>query len=48
MNSDQAALTLLVLATLAAISVLPDLPYRHLDDPSYWGVLGFLLVFVLS
>lgn len=38
---------LLVLAALAALAVLPDWPQRHLGDPSYWGVLGFLVLVVL-
>ncbi len=37
---------LLGLATLAALSVVPDWPHRHLDDPSYWGLLGYLAVFL--
>ena len=32
----------LVLVTLVALLFVPDLPTRHLDDPSHWGVLGFL------
>lgn len=35
---------LLVLATLAALAVLPDWPHRNLSDPSYWGVIGFVVL----
>jgi hypothetical protein len=41
------AKVLLGLATLAALAVVPDWPYRHLTDPSYWGVMGFLVLVVL-
>jgi hypothetical protein len=34
----------LVVATLTALVVVPDWPQAHLDDPSYWGVVGFLVV----
>lgn len=33
---------LLILATLSALAVVPDWPHRHVDDPSYWGVVGFV------
>lgn len=36
---------LLVLSTVAALLVVPDWPHRHLDDPSYWGIIGYLVVF---
>jgi hypothetical protein len=36
---------LLVVATVAALLVVPDWPYRHLDNPSYWGLIGYLVVF---
>ena len=29
------------------MAVVPDWPHRHLDDPSYWGLLAYLVVFVL-
>ncbi len=32
----------LFLVTLAALAFVPDLPFHQLDDPSHWGVLGFL------
>jgi hypothetical protein len=38
---------LLVLATLTGLSVVPDWPHRHLDDPSYWGMIGYLVVFMV-
>ena len=31
-------------AALSALVLVPDLPHRHLDDPTYWGVVGFALV----
>ncbi len=40
-------LLLLVVATLAALAVIPDWPHRHLDDPAYWGMIGYLGVFAL-
>ena len=33
-------------AALSALVVVPDLPHRHLDDPAYWGVVGFALVVI--
>lgn len=36
---------LLTLATVAALLVVPDWPHRHLGDPSYWGIIGYLVVF---
>lgn len=38
---------ILCIAALAALTAVPDWPYRHLDDPSYWGVLGYLALFLL-
>lgn len=35
---------LLVLATIAALVVVPDWPHRNLADPSYWGVIGFVVL----
>lgn len=35
---------LLLLATAAALAVVPDWPHRHLTDPSYWAVGGFVLL----
>lgn len=43
----KAPFALLILATIAALAVIPDLPHRHLDDPSYWGVVGYAVLFVL-
>lgn len=36
----------LALATIAVLLVVPDWPHRHLDDPSYWGLIGYLVVFL--
>lgn len=36
---------LLGVATVAALLVVPDWPHRHLDDPRYWGIIGYLVVF---
>lgn len=33
---------LLLLATTAALAVIPDWPIFHLDNPSYWSMMGFL------
>ena len=38
---------LLAVASFAALAVVPDWPHRHLDDPSYWGLLGYLIVFAM-
>lgn len=39
---------LLVLAALSALAVVPDWPHRHPGDPSYWGLVGGLLVIGLA
>lgn len=44
-NSGGASL-LLVLATTAALAVVPDWPHRHLANPSYWAVAGFVVLVV--
>lgn len=41
------AVLLLCMATVAAVALIPDWPHRHLDDPSYWGVIGYGLIFAL-
>lgn len=46
-TETRSADVLLVFATLAALAVVPDWPHRHLTDPSYWGVIGFLLLAVV-
>ena len=38
------AFGLLALATAAALLFVPDWPHRHLDDPAYWGVIGYLAI----
>lgn len=47
MSLSRAGILLLVVTTLAALSVVPEWPFSRLDDPSYWGLLGYLVVFVL-
>lgn len=32
-----------VAATVAVLWLVPDTPLRHLDDPSYWGVVGYMV-----
>jgi hypothetical protein len=44
MDRRSASSWLLVLSTLAAVAVVPDWPHRHLSDPSYWAVGGFLVL----
>ncbi|WP_224826748.1 hypothetical protein [Cognatishimia sp. MH4019] len=34
----------LVLVTFVALQFVPAFPLRNLDDPSHWGVLGFVCV----
>jgi len=38
---------LLVLATMAALALVPDWPHRNLTDPNYWAVVGFLVLVFL-
>ena len=38
---------ILVIGTVSAVLVVPDWPHRHLTDPSYWGLVGFLVFVVL-
>ena len=40
-------LLFLVLATAAGLAVVPDWPHRHLDEPAYWGMIGYVGVFLL-
>jgi hypothetical protein len=40
----QSANLLLILATLAALAVVPDWPHRNVTDPNYWGVVAFLVL----
>jgi hypothetical protein len=35
---------LLVMATIAALTVVPDWPHRNVADPNYWGVAVLILV----
>ena len=35
------------MVSFAALAVVPDWPHRHLDDPSYLGLLGYLIVVAL-
>lgn len=37
---------LVLFATLGLILLVPDNPLKHLDNPSYWGVIGYLLMFI--
>lgn len=43
----RSAEVLLVIAAASALLFVPDWPHRHLLDPNYWGVAGFLLVVLL-
>ncbi len=38
---------LLVVASLAALPLVPDWPHRHLDDPSYWGLGAYIVALAL-
>ncbi len=38
---------LLLIASAAVLGVVPDWPHRHAGDPTYWAVLGYLLIAVL-
>lgn len=35
---------LLAVATAVALAVVPDWPHRHLGNPSYWAVVGFVVL----
>lgn len=41
MKADVIGIGAVLAATLACLAVVPDWPHRHLDDPSYWGVIGY-------
>lgn len=45
-RSNGGASLLLVLTTVAVLAIVPDWPHRHLADPSYWAVAGFVLLTV--
>ncbi len=45
-NRDRIGTAVLVAATLVSLTIIPDWPWKHLDDPAYWGVVGFFLVLV--
>lgn len=42
----RSASLLLAVATVAALAVVPDWPHRHLGNPSYWAVVGFLVLVI--
>lgn len=42
----RAATMLLILATVAALAVVPDWPHRHRSNPSYWAVAGFVVLVI--
>lgn len=46
LRARSAAALLLILSTVAALAVVPDWPHRHPDDPSYWGIVGFVVLVV--
>ena len=37
---------IVLLATVGLVLLVPDNPLKHLDNPSYWGVIGYLLIFI--
>ena len=43
---EKIAIGITMLASLLIVGLVPDNPLRHLDDPSYWGVIGYYLVFL--
>lgn len=44
---DRLGTLALVLATLSLYWVVPEPPFRHLDDPGHWGVIGYLLTLAI-
>ena len=38
---------LLLLSTAAVLAIVPDWPHRHPEDPSYWGVTGFVALAIV-
>lgn len=43
---DHITIGMVLLATLGLILLVPDSPLKHLDNPSYWGVIGYLLILI--
>ena len=43
---DIVSIGIVLLATLGLILLVPANPFKNLDDPSYWGVIGYLLAFI--
>ncbi len=37
----------MALASLALLAIVPENPLVHLDDPSHWGVIGYVIVVAL-
>ena len=46
-RSHGSAALLLILSTVAVLAIVPDWPHRHPDDPSYWGVTGFVALAIV-
>ncbi len=47
MKRDTYVLLPVIAATLASFWIVPGVPFAHLDDPSYWGVIGYALTLVV-
>lgn len=45
-DASRSAGLLLAVATVAVVAVIPDWPHRHPGDPSYWGLVAFVLLAV--
>lgn len=41
MRRDSYVVLPVVAATIALFWIVPEVPFAHLDDPSYWGLMGY-------
>ncbi len=47
MNRRQVFAVPLVVATVAMFWIVPEPPWKHLDDPAHWGVLGYVATLLI-
>ena len=45
-NLEKISIALVFLATISLYPLVPDNPLNHLDNPNYWGVIGYVTIFV--
>lgn len=46
-NIEKISISLVFVATLSMVFIVPENPAFHLDDPNYWGVIGYCAVFLV-